>query len=90
MARKFIQMGMTRAKRYANHKGGRKYDNAGKELDKSMGHKDKEEKEEASRVFREVWERCKSHEGYMVKKEAFIKEQKDWEKEKTVGRKDVG
>lgn len=25
MARKFIQMGMTRARRYANHKGGRKY-----------------------------------------------------------------
>jgi hypothetical protein len=24
MARKFIQMGMTRARRYANHKGGRK------------------------------------------------------------------
>ena len=26
MARKFLQMGMTRARRYANHKGGRKYD----------------------------------------------------------------
>ncbi|TKA70459.1 hypothetical protein B0A49_03813 [Cryomyces minteri] len=25
MCRKFVQMGMTRAKRYANHKGGRKY-----------------------------------------------------------------
>ncbi|PQE26619.1 lung carbonyl reductase protein [Rutstroemia sp. NJR-2017a BVV2] len=25
MARKFIQMGMTRAKRYANYRGGRKY-----------------------------------------------------------------
>lgn len=25
MARKFVQMGMTRARRYANHKGGRKY-----------------------------------------------------------------
>jgi hypothetical protein len=25
MARKFIQMGMTRAKRYANYEGGRKY-----------------------------------------------------------------
>lgn len=29
MTRKFIQMGMTRAKRYANHKGGRKYDRTG-------------------------------------------------------------
>ena len=31
MTRKFIQMGMTRAKRYANHKGGRKYDRTGLE-----------------------------------------------------------
>ena len=26
MARKFLQMGVTRARRYANHKGGKKYD----------------------------------------------------------------
>ena len=26
MARKFLQMGFTRARRYANHKGGKKYD----------------------------------------------------------------
>ena len=26
MARKFLQMGYTRARRYANHRGGRKYD----------------------------------------------------------------
>ena len=26
MARKFLQMGYTRARRYANHKGGKKYD----------------------------------------------------------------
>ena len=26
MARKFLQMGWTRARRYANHKGSRKYD----------------------------------------------------------------
>src|ERR1700684_2006874 len=33
MARKFIQMGMTRSKRYANYKGGRKYvDGKEKEL----------------------------------------------------------
>ncbi|KAL8950643.1 MAG: hypothetical protein Q9222_003327 [Ikaeria aurantiellina] len=83
MARKFIQMGMTRAKRYANHRGGRKYDRAtGKELEKSKGHKDMKEKEEASRVFREVWERCKVHEGYLMKKEAFLKEQKAWDRER--------
>lgn len=51
MTRKFIQMGMTRARRYANHKGGRKYarvandkegqgagvKDRGKELDKWTG-----------------------------------------------------
>ncbi|KAL8807312.1 MAG: hypothetical protein Q9182_000817 [Xanthomendoza sp. 2 TL-2023] len=81
MARKFIQMGMTRAKRYANHRGGRKYDKAGKELDKSIAHKDMREKAEASHVFREVWERCRKHEPYLMKKEAFQAEQRAWEKE---------
>jgi len=28
MARKFLQMGITRSRRYANHKGGKKYDGA--------------------------------------------------------------
>src|SRR6478672_13716029 len=33
MVRKFLQMGWTRARRYANHKGGRKYDRrSGQEL----------------------------------------------------------
>lgn len=83
MCRKFIQMGMTRAKRYANHQGGKKYDKkSGKELEKSTGHKGRKEKEEASGVFREVWERCKAHEGYKNKKEAFLKEQKEWERER--------
>ncbi|KAL8921198.1 MAG: hypothetical protein Q9208_005808 [Pyrenodesmia sp. 3 TL-2023] len=64
MCRKFIQMGMTRAKRYANHKGGKKYDKkSGMELEKSV-------------------ERCKAHDGYKNKKEAFLKEQKEWERER--------
>jgi len=82
MARKFIQMGMTRAKRYANHKGGRKYDKvSGKELEKSKGHKDMKEKEEASLVFKQVWERCRAHEGYLKKKQEFMREQKQWDRE---------
>src|SRR5215207_6307946 len=32
MARKFLQMGYTRARRYANHKSGRKYVVGGKEI----------------------------------------------------------
>ena len=30
MARKFLEMGFTRARRYANHKSGKKYDDSGK------------------------------------------------------------
>lgn len=76
-------MGMTRAKRYANHKGGRKYEKTasgerGKEIEKSKGHEGMEEKERASQVFREVWEKCKAHEGYEELKERFLKEQREW------------
>ncbi|KAJ9623106.1 hypothetical protein H2203_006041 [Taxawa tesnikishii (nom. ined.)] len=91
MCRKFIQMGMTRAKRYANHQGGRKYDKVKsedgtrKELPKSTTHKDKNDKEEASNIFKEVWQRCRTNEAYLGLKERFQKEQKEWDKEhKTV------
>lgn len=80
MARKFIQMGMTRAKRYANHAGGRKYKKGTKEeLPKSNTHQDRNEKEEASQVFREVWQRCRAHEGYKRRKEEFLVEQRKWD-----------
>ncbi|KAE9371223.1 hypothetical protein N431DRAFT_467416 [Stipitochalara longipes BDJ] len=81
MARKFIQMGMTRSKRYANYKGGRKYVDGkekGNMIEKSKEHEGKAEKEEASRIFREVWERCRVHEGYLELKQKFLKEQREW------------
>jgi hypothetical protein len=86
MARKFIQMGMTRAKRYANHKGGRKYaknpdaNNKRVELEKSEGHEGREEKLEVSEMFKEVWRRCTADEDYVRLKDGFIAEQKAWEK----------
>ncbi|KAM0702089.1 hypothetical protein Q7P35_010999 [Cladosporium inversicolor] len=90
MARKFIQMGMTRAKRYANHKGGRKYDRSEREvlrdggsrveLAKSGGHEGMEEKAEASEVFRRGWEACRGDEGYQALKREFQREQKEWDK----------
>jgi hypothetical protein len=90
MCRKFLQMGMTRAKRYANHKGGRKYDKGtGAELEKSAGHEGREEKLEAAGVFREMWERAKGFEGYVEKKERFLKEQKEWDKERKKEAKDA-
>lgn len=95
MCRKFIQMGMTRAKRYANYQGGRKYRKASGgekeeeklQLEKSENHAGKEEKELASRIFKRVWERCRAHEGYQLQKEEFMKEQKDWDRERRRRRK---
>ncbi|EME40710.1 hypothetical protein DOTSEDRAFT_82281 [Dothistroma septosporum NZE10] len=90
MARKFIQMGMTRAKRYANHKGGRKYDRtereierdggSRKELPKSTGHEGMEVKLAASEVFKEVWKVCTSDTRYIQLKEEWQKEKKDYDK----------
>ena len=83
MARKFIQMGMTRAKRYANYKGGKKYvhgANGKVQNERGLDHEGKAEKEEASRIFRVVWERCKAHQGYQTKKREFQEEQREWDK----------
>lgn len=52
MARKFLQMGFTRARRYANHKSGRKYDAKGKVL--PFEHD--EEKAASAAVFKAAWE----------------------------------
>lgn len=92
MARKFIQMGMTRATRYANHKGGRKYDRTTREterdgdsgerreLPKSVDHEGRTEKLGAREVFMEVWRRCLNNEKYLKLKNDFVVEQKEWDK----------
>ena len=72
-------MGMTRAKRYANHKGGRKYGEDGKVKEK-VDFEGRKEKEEASNIFREVWNRAREHEGYKRRKQDFLKEQRGWDK----------
>ena len=79
-------MGMTRAKRYANHKGGRKYRQASQGLEgKGKGDvlpiienewEGRREKEEASKIFREVWERARVYQPYLDMKTEFLKEQK--------------
>ena len=89
MARKFLQMGMTRAKRYANYKGGRKYRAGGKgkgkgevlKVAEGEDWKGRSEKGEASLVFREVWEKARGWEGYQVKKAEFLRRQKEWDKQ---------
>ena len=61
MARKFLQMGMTRAQRYANHKGGRKRDKDGNELPAAHD----PVKAECAQIFRAVWEQAKQDPVYL-------------------------
>ncbi|GAA5869385.1 hypothetical protein JCM1840_005455 [Sporobolomyces johnsonii] len=89
MCRKFVQMGMTRAKRYANHSGGRKYDKrTGELLPNSSTHKGAQEKLEASEVFREVWERCKADEAYKERRREWEGMKKAWMREHGKEKKD--
>jgi hypothetical protein len=54
MARKFLQMGYTRARRYANHRSGKKYDEQGKVRAQEPDALDNE-KARAARVFYEKY-----------------------------------
>jgi hypothetical protein len=67
MARKFLQMGWTRARRYANHKGGRKYDRrTGDELPRA----EDAEKSAAAAVFYERYVAARRHPEYVRLKQA--------------------
>ena len=50
MARKFLQMGFTRSRRYANHSSGRKYDEDGRERDQDE-RSEESPKAESARIF---------------------------------------
>ncbi|MBN8237333.1 DUF4385 domain-containing protein [Halobacillus kuroshimensis] len=70
MARKFLQMGYTRSRRYANYKGGKKYDDDGDINDRDMD----EEKAESARIFEEKWIKAREDEEYLEKKRTHQKE----------------
>jgi hypothetical protein len=67
MARKFLQMGYTRARRYANHPGGRKYDADG--TAKPRGPADPVKAESAA-VFAAAWKRAREDPAYLRMKRA--------------------
>lgn len=69
MARKFLQMGYTRSRRYANHKGGRKYDSDGRVLPLDVD----SEKAESAEIFRVVWKRVEADEEYQRQKAEWKK-----------------
>lgn len=70
MARKFIQMGYTRARRYTNYKGGRKYNEDGSIKDRQID----EEKAKSAAIFKERWDMIREDEEYLKRKKAHQKE----------------
>lgn len=69
MARKFLQMGFTRARRYANYKGGRKY--AGDDHHQLEGGTGDPEKAESASIFHERWRAAEADESYISARKAW-------------------
>ncbi|PHN02106.1 DUF4385 domain-containing protein [Flavilitoribacter nigricans] len=82
MARKFLQMGYTRSRRYANYKGGRKYegpvpaDKKGQSGAHGRPQKDRQAedpvKAASARIFKAKWDQARQHPEYLRQKAAFI------------------
>ena len=62
MARKFLQMGYTRSRRYANHKSGRKYRKGSKEL---LPQEEDKVKAKSAELFYEKWQKAKGDKKYL-------------------------
>jgi hypothetical protein len=69
MARKFIQMGYTRARRYANYKGGKKYDKDGNVVEREID----DIKAESARIFEKKWKIVRTDEEYLKQKKEHQK-----------------
>ncbi|HEX5941744.1 MAG TPA: DUF4385 domain-containing protein [Anaerolineales bacterium] len=62
MARKFLQMGYTRSRRYANHKSGRKYKEGTKEV---LQREEDLVKAESAKIFYEKWKKAREDKKYL-------------------------
>lgn len=69
MARKFLQMGWTRARRYANHQGGRKYD---KQTGEELPRIEDKEKAAAAAVFYERYVAARQNKEYVRQKKQHL------------------
>jgi Domain of unknown function (DUF4385) len=63
MARKFLQMGYTRSRRYANHKSGRKYAKDSKII---LPNQEDPIKAESAKIFHEIWQLAKTNPDYLI------------------------
>lgn len=69
MARKFLQMGYTRARRYANYKGGRKYNENGEIKERTID----PVKAESAAIFEVKWKLVREDVDYLALKKAHQK-----------------
>ncbi|KRD99777.1 MULTISPECIES: DUF4385 domain-containing protein [Priestia] len=61
MARKFLQMGYTRSRRYANYKGGKKYGKDGERNERKID----EQKAESAAIFMKKWKEVRENKEYL-------------------------
>jgi hypothetical protein len=69
MARKFIQMGWTRSRHYANHASGRKYDGRRRELPRFVD----STKAASAEIFRVYYDKARLNRTYARLRERFLK-----------------
>ncbi|MGI0484648.1 DUF4385 domain-containing protein [Pantanalinema rosaneae CENA516] len=65
MARKFLQMGYTRSRRYANHRSGRKYEKGSKTI---LPREEDPIKAESAQIFYQKWQLAKNDIEYLKQK----------------------
>lgn len=70
MARKYLQMGFTRSRRYANYRGGKKYDadQDYRQLDRGTGD---EQKALSASIFYDKWKLAETNEQYSTLKKKW-------------------
>jgi hypothetical protein len=73
MARKFLQMGYTRARRYANHRSGRKYQPGSREVRPQEPDWQTNDKAESARIFYEYYLKAKNDPQYQRERDAHKK-----------------
>ena len=71
MARKFIQMGYTRARRYANHKSGRKWNEDRTEV---LPREEDPVKAASAAIFYELWVKARENPTYLTLRERHLEQ----------------
>jgi len=76
MARKFLMMGWTRARRYANHRSGKKYDDNGRIKPQEPDHWTCD-KAESARIFKRVYDAARTNKKYRTMVREWRRKEED-------------